>query len=97
MAITTAETHQQILDTGYKLIVSKGFSSVGLAEILKTAGVPKRLLLLLFCLKGTIWRGAYQELLQRVSRGSGRTFPGRRVFCLRASSQVLATLDCHSV
>lgn len=37
----TIETRQYILDTGYKLIVSKGFSSVGLAEILQSAGVPK--------------------------------------------------------
>ncbi len=35
------ETRQQILDAGYKLIVSKGFSSVGLTEILQSAGVPK--------------------------------------------------------
>lgn len=37
----TKETRQHILDTGYKLIVTKGFSSVGLAEILQSAGVPK--------------------------------------------------------
>lgn len=35
------ETRQHILDTGYKLIVSKGFSSVGLTEILQSAGIPK--------------------------------------------------------
>jgi len=34
-------TKQQILDSGYPLIVSKGFSSVGLAQILQYAGVPK--------------------------------------------------------
>ncbi|MGB3209502.1 MAG: TetR/AcrR family transcriptional regulator [Desulforhopalus sp.] len=37
----TKETRQHILDTGYKLIVSKGFSSVGLTEILQSAGVPR--------------------------------------------------------
>jgi len=37
----TKETRQHILDTGYRLIVSKGFSSVGLTEILQSAGVPK--------------------------------------------------------
>jgi TetR/AcrR family transcriptional repressor of nem operon len=37
----TNKTRQHILDSGYKLIVSKGFSSVGLAEILQSAGVPK--------------------------------------------------------
>lgn len=37
----TKETRQHILDTGYRLIVSKGFSSVGLTEILQSAEVPK--------------------------------------------------------
>jgi TetR/AcrR family transcriptional repressor of nem operon len=41
MKIDTKETRKHILDTGYKLIVSKGFSSVGLTEILQSAGVPK--------------------------------------------------------
>lgn len=34
-------TRQHILDAGYRLIARKGFSSVGLAEILRSAGVPK--------------------------------------------------------
>jgi len=34
-------TRQHILDTGNRIIAGKGFSSVGLNEILKTAGVPK--------------------------------------------------------
>lgn len=34
-------TRQHILDIGYTIIAGKGFSSVGLNEILKTAGVPK--------------------------------------------------------
>lgn len=37
----TNETRQHILDTGYRLIVNRGFSSVGLTEILQSAGVPK--------------------------------------------------------
>jgi len=41
MKTDTKDTRQHILDTGYRLIVSKGFSSVGLAEILHSAGVPK--------------------------------------------------------
>jgi len=32
---------QHILDIGYQLIASKGFTNVGLAEILKMAAVPK--------------------------------------------------------
>jgi TetR/AcrR family transcriptional repressor of nem operon len=35
------DTRQHILDTGKRLIACKGFSSVGLAEILAAAGVPK--------------------------------------------------------
>jgi len=34
-------TKQHIIDTGYQLISVKGFTNVGLAEILKTAAVPK--------------------------------------------------------
>lgn len=37
----TKETRQHILETGYRLIVNRGFSSVGLTEILQSAGVPK--------------------------------------------------------
>ncbi|WP_263769140.1 TetR/AcrR family transcriptional regulator [Propionivibrio soli] len=35
------DTRQHILDTGYRIIAGKGFASVGLNEILTTAGVPK--------------------------------------------------------
>ena len=34
-------TRQHILETGQRIIVGKGFASVGLNEILTTAGVPK--------------------------------------------------------
>lgn len=34
-------TRQHILDTGNRIIAGKGFASVGLTEILTTAGVPK--------------------------------------------------------
>ncbi|CAH0536461.1 TetR/AcrR family transcriptional regulator [Vibrio marisflavi] len=37
----TADTRQHILDVGYQLVVSKGFTSVGLSELLKNAAVPK--------------------------------------------------------
>lgn len=36
-----ADTRQQILDTARAIIVGKGFSAVGLSEILAAAGVPK--------------------------------------------------------
>ncbi|SFL33126.1 TetR/AcrR family transcriptional regulator [Methylobacterium pseudosasicola] len=35
------DTRQEILDTAYGLVGAKGFSGVGLNEILATAGVPK--------------------------------------------------------
>ncbi len=34
-------TRQTILDTGYRLVLRKGFSALGLQEILKESGVPK--------------------------------------------------------
>lgn len=34
-------TRQHILETGHRIIAGKGFASVGLNEILKSAGVPK--------------------------------------------------------
>ncbi|NMV12416.1 TetR/AcrR family transcriptional regulator, partial [Vibrio parahaemolyticus] len=34
-------TRQHILDVGYELIVNRGFTSVGLSELLKKAAVPK--------------------------------------------------------
>ncbi|MFB9135625.1 TetR/AcrR family transcriptional regulator [Vibrio olivae] len=37
----THDTRHHILDVGYQLVVQKGFTSVGLSELLKTADVPK--------------------------------------------------------
>lgn len=34
-------TRQHILDTGYRLVLHKGFAALGLLEILKACGVPK--------------------------------------------------------
>lgn len=36
-----ANTRQQLLDTGHRMMVVKGFTGVGLNEILQAAGVPK--------------------------------------------------------
>lgn len=41
MKTQTIDTRQHILDTGYKLIVEKGFTSVGLSQLLNNAEVPK--------------------------------------------------------
>lgn len=41
MNIRHDNTRQHVIDTGKRIIAGKGFSSVGLNEILKTAGVPK--------------------------------------------------------
>lgn len=35
------DTRQHLLDIGYRIMAVKGFSGVGLNEILQTAGVPK--------------------------------------------------------
>lgn len=40
-ALVAPGTRQQILDTARTIIAGKGFSAVGLSEILATAGVPK--------------------------------------------------------
>ncbi|MCL9779992.1 TetR/AcrR family transcriptional regulator [Vibrio sp. S4M6] len=37
----TTDTKQHILDIGYQIVVTKGFSRMGLSELLKTAEVPK--------------------------------------------------------
>lgn len=36
-----SDTRQQLLDTGHRMMVVKGFTGVGLNEILQAAGVPK--------------------------------------------------------
>ena len=36
-----ADTRQQLLDTGHRMMVVKGFTGVGLNEMLQAAGVPK--------------------------------------------------------
>lgn len=41
MNIKTNDTRQHILNIGYQLVVAKGFTNVGLSELLKTAAVPK--------------------------------------------------------
>ncbi|MBP8185986.1 MAG: TetR/AcrR family transcriptional regulator [Pseudomonas sp.] len=41
MKTSYADTRQHLLDTGHQIMAAKGFSGVGLNEILLTAGVPK--------------------------------------------------------
>lgn len=41
MKTTYDDTRQHLLDIGQHIMAAKGFSSVGLNEILRTAGVPK--------------------------------------------------------
>ncbi|WP_197382744.1 TetR/AcrR family transcriptional regulator [Mycolicibacterium mengxianglii] len=41
MTTAKADTRQTILDTAERLMVQKGYSAVGLTEVLTTAGVPK--------------------------------------------------------
>lgn len=37
----TRDTKQHILDVGYQLVLTKGFTGMGLSELLKSADVPK--------------------------------------------------------
>ncbi len=41
MKTTYDDTRQHLLEIGHQIMAAKGFSSVGLNEILRTAGVPK--------------------------------------------------------
>ena len=41
MKTTYTDTRQHLLETGHHIMAAKGFSGVGLNEILRTAGVPK--------------------------------------------------------
>ncbi|WP_068807486.1 TetR/AcrR family transcriptional regulator [Thauera phenolivorans] len=41
MSTRHADTRQHILDTGHRIIAAKGFSGVGLSELLQASGVPK--------------------------------------------------------
>ncbi|CAM3129294.1 TetR family transcriptional regulator [Pseudomonas floridensis] len=41
MKPTYDSTRQHLLDTGHRMMAERGFTSVGLNEILQTAGVPK--------------------------------------------------------
>jgi TetR/AcrR family transcriptional repressor of nem operon len=41
MKPTYDDTRQHLLDTGHRMMADKGFTSVGLSELLQTAGVPK--------------------------------------------------------
>jgi len=39
--MTTTDVRQHILDTAQNIIAGRGFTAVGLSEILKSANVPK--------------------------------------------------------
>jgi len=41
MSITKLETRQNILDTGRRIVVAKGYAAVGINEVLAEASVPK--------------------------------------------------------
>lgn len=41
MSTRHGDTRQHILDTGHRIIAAKGFSGVGLSELLQASGVPK--------------------------------------------------------
>lgn len=49
-----SDVREKILATGQRIIAGKGFSGVGINEILATVGVPKGSFLPLFWFKGSI-------------------------------------------
>ena len=61
-------TRQQILDTGYRLVLHKGFAGLGLLEILKACNVPKGSFYHYFSSK----EGFGCELLQQYVDGYGQ-------------------------
>ena len=65
-------TRQHILDTGYQLVLHKGFAALGLQEILKSCNVPKGSFYHYFPSKEAF--GC--ELLQQYVDGYGRKLEG---------------------
>ncbi len=53
------DTKTHLLEVGYQLIAKKGFTAVGIKQILDTAG----LFLSLLCVKRSLWRSHYHALL----------------------------------
>jgi len=58
-------TRQHILETGQRIIVGKGFASVGLNEILSSAGVPKGSFYHYFASKEQYGEALLQEYFDR--------------------------------
>ena len=82
MKTQTNDTRQHILNVGYQLVVAKGFTSVGLSELLKTAAVPKGSFYHYFKSKEqfgeALIQDYFQQYLERVAallvHGSGTGF-----------------------
>ncbi len=65
---TVAHKHREdirehILDTGQRIMASKGYSAVGLNEILTESGVPKGSFLSLLRFERCLWRRYAGKLL----------------------------------
>ena len=65
MNIRHDNTRQHILETGQRIIVGKGFASVGLNEILSAAGVPKGSFYHYFASKEQYGEALIQEYFDR--------------------------------
>ncbi len=82
MKTQTNDTRQHIINVGYQLVVAKGFTSVGLSELLKTAAVPKGSFYHYFKSKEqfgeALIQDYFQQYLERVAEllvsGSGTGF-----------------------
>lgn len=69
MNVRHDNTRQHILDTGQRIIAGKGFSSVGLNEILTSAGVPKGSFYHYFASKEQYGEALLQEYFDRYLAG----------------------------
>ena len=82
---------QHILDTGFSLVLRKGFVGVGLQEILKLA-VFQRVLLPLLRFEGSLWLCFTQELHIRLSN-TFKSVVGQRAVCTGQITHIFSMLD----
>ena len=85
-------TRQHILETGHRIIAGKGFASVGLNEILTSAGVPKGSFYHYFESKEQYGQALLAGILRSLPGRPQRTVRRRFRLWPRAPDALLATL-----
>ncbi|MGP8306083.1 TetR/AcrR family transcriptional regulator [Vibrio sp. YIC-376] len=79
MNAKTNDTRQHILDVGYELIVTRGFTSVGLSELLKTAAVPKGSFYHYFKSKEQFGEALIQDYFHKYFDGLNKRFANKEL------------------